>query len=152
MNPDNVIPMPGVSGRDGSTILVVDDEHGVRQLLAAWAISFGHTAVAAADADAALEAMRTSKVDVAIVDIRMPGKDGVWLIERLREEFPETAIIIATGLPDMRPELTLSPGIAGYLVKPFQREQFKTVLDNALTPDSPWLRAGGTRPIRNPLF
>ena len=40
---------------------------------------------------------------VALCDIRMPGHDGIWLAERIREEYPETAVIMATGVQDVGP-------------------------------------------------
>lgn len=148
MKPDKVVPIRPAAP-SAPTVLVVDDEPGVRQLLVAWTTSFGYSVQAAADSDAALEEMLKGKVDVAICDIRMPGKDGVWLIDQLRLDYPETAIVIATGVQDLRPELTLSPGIAGYLVKPFQREQLAIVLQHALTPDSPWISGRASRMVRN---
>jgi CheY-like chemotaxis protein len=123
-----------------TTVLVVDDEAGVRHLLTHWIVSLGHTVKAAADAGAAMQIMRESHVDVAVCDILMPGNDGVWLIDQLRAEFPKTAIVIATGLGDMKASVTLRAGVAGYLVKPFQREELATVINHAVTPDSPWVR------------
>ena len=122
------------------TVLVVDDEDGVRHLLTHWIVSLGYSVKAAADANAAMNLMRESPVDVAVCDILMPGNDGVWLIDQLRSEFPRTAIVIATGLGDMKPSVTLRAGVAGYLVKPFQREELATVINHAVAPDSPWVR------------
>jgi CheY-like chemotaxis protein len=142
----NTIPFP-TARPDVPTILVVDDEKGVRQLFTHWVTSLGYAAKGAGDSDEALELMRTGGINAVLCDIRMPGRDGVWLIDQLRTQYPATPIVIATGLSDMRPELTLSPGIAGYLVKPFQREQLAVVLEHALAPDSPWT-GGGNNPRR----
>jgi len=60
---------------------------------------------------------------VALVDIRMPGHDGAWLIERLQKSHPGTAIVIITGIVDLDPRLTLRPGVVGYLTKPFESAQ-----------------------------
>jgi YesN/AraC family two-component response regulator len=63
--------------------------------------------------------MRAQRADVALVDIRMPGRDGVWLIDRLQEQYPRTAIVIVTGVRALDPRLTLRPGVISYLTKPF---------------------------------
>jgi CheY-like chemotaxis protein len=137
---DNVNTIPFEPEPRTTTVLVVDDEDGVRHLLTHWIVSLGHTVKAAADAGTAMEMMRESQVDVAVCDILMPGNDGVWLIDQMRSEFPKTAIVIATGLGDMKPSVTLRAGVAGYLVKPFQRDDLATVITHAVAPDSPWVR------------
>ena len=52
-------------------------------------------------AEQALTLMHAHPADVAFCDIVMPGHDGVWLIDQLRAQFPQTAIVIATGLTKM---------------------------------------------------
>lgn len=131
--------------RGPATILVVDDEDGVRKLLTAWVTSLGHTVKSAGDAQTALSLLREGPVDAAICDILMPGHDGVWLIDQMRHEYPSIGIVIATGISDMNPAVTLQEGVAGYLVKPFRLDDLKAALANALAPDSPWLRST-TRP------
>lgn len=135
-------PSPATATRS-ATILIVDDEDGVRRLLTHWINSLGYTAKAVGDADSALEVMKASPVDVAVCDIRMPGHDGVWLIDQVRKDFPGTAVVIATGLPDIAPTIAMQTGVAGYLIKPFERQDLATVLSNALTPDKPWVRHVG---------
>ena len=136
--PNKVVPFQQPT--KAATILVVDDEDGVRRLLTHWITSLGYTAKAAGDAASALDVLNSTHVDVAVCDIRMPGHDGVWLIDQVRKEHPTTAVIIATGLPDMAPTVTLQSGVAGYLIKPFERQDLATVLNHALMPDSPWVR------------
>jgi CheY-like chemotaxis protein len=149
MTPENnVVPFAPPPPARAATILVVDDEDGVRRLLTHWVNSLGYTAKSAGDAGAALEVLKSTQVDVAVCDIRMPGHDGVWLIDQVRKEFPSTAVVIATGLPDMAPTVTLQSGVAGYLIKPFERQDLATVLNHALMPNSPWVRNLG-RPTLN---
>ena len=136
--PNKVVPFQQPT--KGATVLVVDDEDGVRRLLTHWITSLGYTAKSAGDAASALDVLNSTHVDVAVCDIRMPGHDGVWLIDQVRKEHPNTAVIIATGLPDMAPTVTLQSGVAGYLIKPFERQDLATVLNHALMPDSPWVR------------
>jgi DNA-binding NtrC family response regulator len=136
--PSKVVPFQ--QPNKGATVLVVDDEDGVRRLLTHWITSLGYNAKSAGDAATALDVLNSTHVHVAVCDIRMPGHDGVWLIDQVRKEHPNTAVIIATGLPDMAPTVTLQSGVAGYLIKPFERQDLATVLNHALMPDSPWVR------------
>jgi CheY-like chemotaxis protein len=140
MQTENVIPFQAAP-KGPSTILVVDDEDGVRKLLTAWVTSLGHEVKSAPDATTALTLLAEGPVDAAICDILMPGHDGVWLIDQMRQDYPNVAIVIATGISDMTPSVTLQAGIAGYLVKPFRLDDLRAALDNALAPDSPWVRS-----------
>jgi YesN/AraC family two-component response regulator len=140
MSTDNTAAPFQSQATRSATILIVDDEDGVRRLLTHWINSLGYTAKAVGDAESALEVLRATPIDVVVCDIRMPGHDGVWLIDQVRKDFPSTAIVIATGLPDVTPSVTMQSGVAGYLIKPFERQDLATVLGHALMPDSPWLR------------
>jgi CheY-like chemotaxis protein len=137
---DNEKLLPFTPAPRASTVLVVDDEEGVRQLLGHWVESLGYAVKAAGNADEALQLMESTPVDAAVCDIRMPGHDGVWLIDQLRASYPATAIVIATGRTDMDPFVTLRSGVAGYLTKPFRVEELRQALEHALAPDSPWVR------------
>ena len=114
------------------TVLVVDDEESIRILLSRVLEQIGCTVLVAEDADSALEIMKTAPAHMAVVDIRMPGHDGIWLIERLSEFYPATVIIIATGVRDLDPRVTLRPGVAGYVVKPFVFDDVQKAVKHAL--------------------
>lgn len=103
-----------------SSILVVDDETGVRELLARWLHAGGHDVRTASSADEALGSVRGAAPAVALCDIRMPGRDGLWLAEHIRQDAPETAVIMATGVQDVGFAVTsLRHGVIDYLTKPF---------------------------------
>ena len=114
------------------TILVVDDDEGVRKLLARWIAAMGYTVKVAPDAEAALEVMRGFQIDVALCDVRMPGHDGVWLVDQMRRFHPSVAVVLATGLLEMDPMVTLRPGVVGYIVKPFNREDLEQVVKRGM--------------------
>jgi DNA-binding NtrC family response regulator len=109
-------------------VLVVDDDEGVRRVLCRWVADMGYTVSAAADAESALDIMREHPVDVVLVDVRMPGHDGIWLVDQVRRAFPDIAIVLATGLVEMDPMVTLRPGVVGYIVKPFNRDDLAKVV------------------------
>jgi putative nucleotidyltransferase with HDIG domain len=109
-----------------TTVLVVDDEHGVRDLLSRWLKSAGYAATSAGCADEALGVMSSAPPAVALCDIRMPGHDGLWLADRIRHDFPETAVIMATGVHDVGAAVdSLRRGIVDYLTKPFGRDRLR---------------------------
>jgi CheY-like chemotaxis protein len=99
-------------------VLVVDDDPFVRDVLGQILRRQGHTVFEVADADTALEQLAAQPIAVALIDRYMPDRDGLWLIERMREQFSTVAIILATGDDAIPPRFTLQPGVVGYLVKP----------------------------------
>ena len=108
------------------SVLVVDDETGVRELMARWLARGGYDVRTAADADEALQRVHDRPPAVALCDIRMPGHDGLWLAHQIRQDAPETAVIMATGVQDVGPAVTsLREGVIDYLTKPFGRERLR---------------------------
>jgi putative nucleotidyltransferase with HDIG domain len=120
------------------TVLIVDDENGVRDLMSRWLKSNGHSVTTAANAEEALGCLAATPSAVALCDIRMPGRDGLWLAGRIRQRYPETAVIIATGVQEVGPAVeTLRQGVIDYLTKPFGRAR----LEEAVTRGLEWHRS-----------
>lgn len=107
-----------------ASVLIVDDDSQVCDVLERFLKSSGYTDVASVpDAQAALLAMAGSQPTVVLCDVRLrEGPDGLWLAERIRELYPTTALILATGDATVPPVQSLRKGIVAYLVKPFRRE------------------------------
>ncbi len=127
-----MVPEPAVS------VLIVDDEHGVRDLMTRWLQAGGLSVTSASNADEALGRVEASPPAVALCDIRMPGHDGLWLAERIRSRCPETAVIMATGVQDLGPAVeSLRQGVVDYLTKPFGRERLQEAVARGLE----WHRA-----------
>jgi two-component system response regulator AtoC len=98
------------------SILVVDDEEPVRDLLGWMLEDNGHTVHAAPDGYEALAFLRAQKrVDIVLSDINMPGMDGVMLSRHIETEFPEMPVLLISGRP--RP-----PGIRSFIAKPFRQD------------------------------
>jgi putative nucleotidyltransferase with HDIG domain len=82
--------------------------------------------------------METAPAAVALCDIRMPGHDGLWLADRIRHLFPETAVIMATGVQDVGAAVdSLRQGVVDYLTKPFGRDRLREAVGRGLE----WHRA-----------
>src|ERR1700722_10683397 len=90
--PDSKISVAHVS-----SILIVDDEPAMRDIMARWGTSLGLRSRTAASADEALATLHTQRYDLAVIDVMMPGRDGLWLAGELRRLHPDTAVVIATG-------------------------------------------------------
>jgi len=128
---------PGAALSQGGTrahsVLIVDDEYGVRDLMSRWLVSSGYSVTMASSAEEALDHLQKQPSAVALCDIRMPGHDGVWLAEKIRSQFPETAVIMATGVQDVRPAVeTLRQGVIDYLTKPFGKERLREAVTRGL--------------------
>ena len=108
-------------------VLIVDDDEQVRTLLARWCAALGYVVSVANNADMVLAAMLRTSIHVAICDTRMPG-----LIEHLRANHPETAIIISTGLVQRDSVLTRGPSVTAYLQKPFAFADLTAALASAV--------------------
>jgi CheY-like chemotaxis protein len=116
------------------TILIVDDDHGVRELLRRVVEGLGHRVKDAGSALEALEVLTQGPVDLALCDVLMPGQDGVWLTDQILARHPGTRVALATGLSEMDPAVTLRSGVVGYIVKPFRRAAIVDLLNVAFQP------------------
>ena len=111
------------------SVLVVDDDISLRPMLAAWVNRFGFCASEAPSAEHALEHLEQTPTDIALCDVNMPGRNGVWLAERIRERFPTTAVIMATSVDDADVAVaTLSNDVVDYLLKPFDSARLREAL------------------------
>ena len=116
------------------TVLIVDDEETVRSLLARWLETAGLRVVTATDADSAMDAFTSGPPPALMLcDIRMPGHDGLWLAARVRQEFPETAVIMSSGVQDAQAaEECQRQGVVEYLTKPFGRDRLREAVQRGL--------------------
>jgi putative nucleotidyltransferase with HDIG domain len=120
-------PGPTADRRPADTVrsvLIVDDEPSVRTLMRRWLEPDEYVVSQANDADEALRMLAAEPAAVVVCDLRMPGHDGLWLTDQLRREFPETAVIIATGVNDVTAAVEgLRQGVVDFLTKPFDRHR-----------------------------
>lgn len=105
-------------------ILIIDDEAGVRELLADALKLAGFETLTAADAMIALTLLRTAKPDLLVVDINMPLMDGFEFIERIRSNGDQTPALMLSARAD-RADVTrgLTLGADDYVTKPFGLEE-----------------------------
>ncbi|MBO6933648.1 MAG: sigma-54-dependent Fis family transcriptional regulator [Deltaproteobacteria bacterium] len=113
-------------------ILVADDEPNLRRVLRAQLERDGWEVHTAEDGEAAWQTLQEHHVDVVISDLRMPGLDGMALLERMVREHPSVPLIMITahGTVDTAVE-ALKLGAFDYVTKPFDRDELKHVIDKA---------------------
>ncbi len=111
------------------SILVVDDELLIRDLLYDFFSSQGWSIAVAENGVKALEVMKNRPVDVVLTDIKMPEMDGLELTTELKKSHPETPVVLMTGFPSVDTAVSaLRSRVVDYVIKPFNINQlFKLV-------------------------
>jgi two-component system response regulator MprA len=105
-------------------ILVVDDDAGLRRALRRVLVSQGFEVELAEDGLAALSRLRERRFDLVVLDVMMPGTDGIEVCERLRSDGAELPVLMLTARDAVRDRVTgLEAGADDYLVKPFANEE-----------------------------
>src|SRR5690242_21159967 len=113
-------------------ILIVDDELVVRDSLARWFTAEGYETKALASAREALE-LADREWDLALLDIKMPGMDGIELQRRLKESDPDLILIIMTGYATVETAIqALKHGAYDYLTKPVDPDELSHLVAKAL--------------------
>ncbi|HUI44259.1 MAG TPA: sigma-54 dependent transcriptional regulator [Terriglobia bacterium] len=114
-------------------LLIVDDETIVRDSLSKWFREEGYQVSAAESAPEALTLLAQRHWDLALVDIKMPGTDGIELQRRLHEINPELIVIIMTGYASVETAVAaLKNGAYDYVTKPFDPDDIAHTVHNAL--------------------
>ena len=103
-----------------ATILIVDDEPDVREVLEEYFVSQGYAVLGAESAAAAKALAAQHPIDLALVDIHMPGEDGLSLARHLRERYAKIAIVMLTSADTVVDRIVgLEMGADDYVPKPF---------------------------------
>lgn len=113
-------------------ILVVDDEVFVRELLEEYFDRLDFDVQTVDSGDAGIDAVRTSPFGVVLLDLKMPGKDGIETLREIRKIDPLCLIIIMTGYPTIDSSIeALRAGAYDYVIKPFKLSELREVVDRA---------------------
>ncbi len=119
--------------RSNARILVVDDEASARSGLQRLLQDEGFTVDVAADGPAALALAAESSPDVVVTDLRMPGMDGVELMNRLHESHRDVPVIVATAFGDVSSAVAaMRGGAEDFLTKPIDFDTLLVVVDRAI--------------------
>ncbi|MCF7803126.1 MAG: sigma-54 dependent transcriptional regulator [Candidatus Marinimicrobia bacterium] len=118
---------------DKHTILIVDDELSVRKSLEHWFLEDGFAVETAEDGNEALEHIKEHLFDIYLVDIKMPGMDGITLQKKIKEIHDDALVIIITAYASVDTAVeALKHGAFDYVTKPIDPDDLSHMIRNAL--------------------
>ena len=116
-----------------TTVLIVDDDAALRQAVAVALTDLGHATAEAADGEAALSWLSRQRADAVLLDLRMPGMDGMEVLRRIRAAPDPPPIAILTAVPTSENTIeAMRLGAADHLAKPIGRDELKRLLQRML--------------------
>jgi len=114
-------------------ILIVDDDMQVREVLHQIFLSASYDCLLAANGQEGLDVFRAARPPLILTDLKMPVMDGIALIEGVRREDTDTAIIVLTGAPDVRTAIdSLKLGAYDFIMKPVNVDELLFAAERAL--------------------
>ena len=128
-------------------ILVIDDEPSITNLVSAYLKPEGYEVFTAADGNAGLKAARAFKPDLIILDLMLPGIDGIELLSRLRRESDVYVIMLTARTEETDKIVGLSVGADDYVTKPFSPRELTARVKAALRRLQAATGSGGKRSV-----
>jgi len=117
------------------SILIVDDDIAIREALSEALADLGHTPYAVADGAAALAWLAQQRADAVLLDLRMPGLDGMEVLRRIRALANPPPIAVLTAVPTSTNTIeAMRLGAADHLAKPIGREELSALVTRMLVP------------------
>lgn len=118
-----------------ATVLVVDDDSNIRQLLCDLIADLGHTPLVAAQGRAGLALARAHHPDLILSDVMMPVMDGYALVQAIRAEpaLTSTPVYLMSAATDSERKVKAMPAITGFISKPFELSALEQLLHSLLT-------------------
>lgn len=114
-------------------ILIADDEDMIRELINITLSKEGFTCYQAASAEEGLEVISRHPLDLALLDIMMPGRSGIDLLKDIKQIAPDTIVLMITAMNDMDTALScIHNGAEDYITKPFNLDRVLLTVKNAL--------------------
>jgi len=114
-------------------ILIVEDEAVMRESVRDWLIEDGYEVECVETGEEALERIKRERFGVVVLDLRLPGIDGLEVYEQAKDLSPETQGIMITAYPSKETrEKAQSLGLLNYLAKPFKVEDLEKTIRGAL--------------------
>jgi cyclic di-GMP phosphodiesterase len=114
------------------SILIIDDEEPIRRLLALY-LSDEYTCVTAASADEGTAMLSASTFNLVMTDITMPGTSGIELCQFINQAYPETVVIMVSGMTDINYAVeAMRHGAFDYVVKPFDLSRVLMAVERGL--------------------
>jgi DNA-binding NtrC family response regulator len=114
-------------------VLIVDDEPNAVKVLSAILSEYGHTVVGSFDADSAIKSITKEDVDVVVTDLKMPGKDGMQLLDYIKENLPDVPVIFLTAYGSVETAVhAVTHGAFYYFIKPPDYHKLTSIISRAI--------------------
>lgn len=118
-----------------TTVLIVDDEPAICWALEQALIDHGHRVLTAPTGEDALEMADRTRPDVVLMDVRLPGNDGLTVMKQMQQKFAATPVIVMTAFGNLETAVdAVSHGAFEYLTKPFDLDDAVEIIRRALAP------------------
>ena len=119
--------------KNKAQILIVDDEVSIQEILKSMLEDAGYECVTVSDAESALTALASRSFDIALTDIRMPGRQGTELLQDIKSGYPEVVVLMITAIDNAGTAIeSMRLGAYDYLIKPFNLDQVQVAVNRAL--------------------
>ncbi len=119
---------------DKSRILVVDDEDALRTVLSSELTSAGYEVATASDGDEAITEVQNMKLDLVLLDIKMPRVDGFEVLKFIKKNYPAVRVIMLTGFADLKNAIeSKKHGAEDFVSKPYDLVDLLTTIERVLS-------------------
>ena len=116
-----------------SSILLVEDKDSLRRMLADALVAKGHEVEVARNGNSAIEKTKEAHYDLVLTDLRLPEMDGLQVLEAVKENSPETQVIVMTAYGTVETAVeAMRKGAYDFLTKPFDPDHLSVLIDRAL--------------------
>ncbi len=120
---------PQIEGANFLNLLIVDDERAIREVCREVAQSLGFNTSVADSAEHAYRILDSQNVDVLLLDLKLPGANGLEALQQIRGRRPDTAIVVVTGYGTVQSAVhAMKNGAYDYVTKPFSMDELKLLL------------------------
>ncbi|MCJ7686973.1 MAG: response regulator, partial [Desulfobacteraceae bacterium] len=114
------------------TVLLIDDEEGIRKIVSIFLRDEGYRVLTAEDGEKGIRVCREESPQIVITDIRMPGIGGLEVLKRIKNEDPDKEVIVVTGFGDMELAIrALQLDASDFVTKPIENEALLVALERA---------------------
>lgn len=124
------VPSPlQIEGANLLNLLIVDDERAIREACREVAQSLGFNTSAADSAEHAYRVLDTQPIDVALLDLKLPGAGGLEVLHQIKARRPDAVVIVVTGFATVQSAVqAMKSGASDYVTKPFSMDELKLLL------------------------
>lgn len=133
-------------------ILIVEDDVVFSKMLTSWLTKKGYAAKSASTVAAAKQTIMGELFDMIITDLRLPDSDGILLLQWIKEQFPNSAVIIMTNYADIHSAVSaIKLGAFDYLEKPIRPDELSQKIESALSTTRTNIKPTVSQPISNKI-